>query len=83
MERDQYEWPADLVWHPRERLACIVDVHRRAMVRLLASVFYFRVESISVTLSLRLKRFTTQRAALSLDHLNRVCVFSCMWIPHR
>ena len=31
------------------------------MVRLLSSVFHFRVESISVTLSLRSKRFRTQR----------------------
>ena len=32
------------------------------MVRLLASVFNFRVESISVTLTLRSQRFRTQRA---------------------
>ena len=61
----------------------LYSTDRRAMVRLLASVLYFRVESILVTLSLRSKRFITQSAAHSLDHLNRVCVFSCMWIPHR
>ena len=54
MERVEYEWPAD----------CLLASSWRASVRLLYIVYHLRVESISVTASLRSKPFRTQRAAL-------------------
>ena len=65
MERVEYEWPADCSLAPSWDTSLyhiLYSIERRAMVRLLSSVV--RVESISVTLSLRSKRFRTQRTAL-------------------
>ena len=51
------------------------------MVRLLSSVFHFRVESISVTLSLLSKRFRAQRVAL-LWTISTVFVFLAAYGSH-
>ena len=51
------------------------------MVRLLSSVFHFRVESIAVTLSLRLKRFKTQHAAL-LWTISTTLIFLAVYGSH-
>ena len=67
MEPVEYEWTVDCrLASLRETSLCriLYSIDRRAMVCLLSSVFHFRVESISVTLSLRSKQFRTQCAAL-------------------
>ena len=86
-ERVEYEWPVDCrlasLW---ETSLChiLYGIDGRVMVRLVFSVFHFRVESISVTLSLPSKRFRTQRALSSLWTIStKVGFFSCRWIPHR
>ena len=86
-ERVEYEWPVDCrlasFW---ETSLChiLYGIDGRVMVRLVFSVFHFRVESISVTLSLPSKRFRTQRALSSLWTIStKVGFFSCRWIPHR
>ena len=59
----------------------LYSIDRHAMVRLLSSVFHFRVESILVTLSLRSNRFRTQRAAL-LWTISTVFVFLMVYGSH-
>ena len=57
------------------------SIEKCAMVRLLSSVFHFRAESISVTLSLGLKRFKTQRAAL-LWTISTMLIFLALYGSH-
>ena len=58
-ERIEFEWPADCSFASSWETSLynvLYSIDRREMIRLLSSVFHFRVESLSVTLSLRSKR---------------------------
>ena len=84
MERVEYEWPADLVWHLRERLACIAFYTAQIGVLWFA---YLLVSSISGLKAFRLHYLCGRsdlkpRVQLSVWTISTVFVFLAVCGSH-